>query len=344
MSATLTILAASSAVAIVHSVFLAAFLLQLQRGRIWANRILALILLAFAFRVSKSVIHFAFHDMSDYIPVLALAGKATLGPLLWLYWRMIAQTHQQSLLHNAWHFIPFGTLIVALPWLAAGGSGLDWAYRLVVLQMLIYIIVTAVDFARNRQNWQAEPLQIKWIRNLLIGFSLIWAVYFIQLFWRPMWLYAGTTTFAAMVLYWLSFWAMRQHNVLTSKPAKKPGIVNAEAAALYANVRQLFREEAIYKDSNLTVAKLAKQLHVQPYLLSRVINEQFGKSFPELLSSYRVQEARRQLSDPALEHHTVQTIAYNCGFNTLSSFYNAFKNELGMTPAQFRDQQQAQAS
>jgi AraC-like DNA-binding protein len=85
---------------------------------------------------------------------------------------------------------------------------------------------------------------------------------------------------------------------------------------------------------NLTA--LAKRLNKQPYLVSRVINDKFNKTFPELLLQYRIQKAEELLLSSLNKTYTVEGIAYESGFSTLSAFYTAFKKETGMTPTQFK--------
>lgn len=330
------ILAASSAIGIAHSVFLAAYLLQLRKNNILANQLLALLLLAFALRVSKSVIHFAFSTTPDLFPAIALAGQSALGPLLWLYARSLLNNNIKLKPIDYLHFIPFAILTITIP--TGSDTFLNTAYQLIVAQMLVYLMYSAVFV--NRQMRTGQGNLGHWVRNLLGSGLLIWLVYLAQLFSPPISWYAGLTFFAAMVLYGLSFWAIRHYQSFANgfAPVKKVPLETQEAEQLYQNIHRLLEKEAIYKDAGLTVAKFAKRLHVQPYLLSKVINDKFGKSFPELLNAYRIQEVSRQLTDPKSSDLTIQTIAYNCGFNTISSFYTAFKLEHNVTPAQYRSQ------
>jgi AraC-like DNA-binding protein len=71
-------------------------------------------------------------------------------------------------------------------------------------------------------------------------------------------------------------------------------------------------------------------------VLSQVINDLLNYNFNDLINSYRVEEAKKMLKDEGMSNFTIASIAYECGFNTLSAFNVAFKKFTGLTPSQFR--------
>jgi AraC-like DNA-binding protein len=72
--------------------------------------------------------------------------------------------------------------------------------------------------------------------------------------------------------------------------------------------------------------------------LSQTINEQLRQSFSEFLNSYRIEEAKRRLRDPAFKHLSILGIAEDVGFNSKSSFNAVFKKHTNLTPSEFRNQ------
>jgi len=75
---------------------------------------------------------------------------------------------------------------------------------------------------------------------------------------------------------------------------------------------------------------------VSPHHVSQVINEKLGKSFFELLASYRVEEAKKILSDEKRSNITVEEISELVGYNSKTAFNNAFRKITGKTPSEFR--------
>jgi len=70
--------------------------------------------------------------------------------------------------------------------------------------------------------------------------------------------------------------------------------------------------------------------------VSQVINEKLGKSFFELLASYRIEEAKTILSDAKKNNLTIEEISEMVGYNSKTAFNNAFKKLTGKTPSEFR--------
>lgn len=59
-------------------------------------------------------------------------------------------------------------------------------------------------------------------------------------------------------------------------------------------------------------------------------------SISRYIQQLRLQSCRQALSDAAFARFTVAEVAYHFGFKDASHFSRAFKNEYGMTPAQYR--------
>jgi AraC-like DNA-binding protein len=93
-------------------------------------------------------------------------------------------------------------------------------------------------------------------------------------------------------------------------------------------------------EASLTLDELAAGLGMPSWQLSRVINSEPEQNFFHFVNRYRVEEARRQLADPAHNRKTMLQILHESGFNSKSTFNQAFKRHTSMTPSQFRLQAQ----
>ncbi|MEO1097269.1 MAG: helix-turn-helix domain-containing protein, partial [Bacteroidota bacterium] len=62
------------------------------------------------------------------------------------------------------------------------------------------------------------------------------------------------------------------------------------------------------------------------------------KNFNSYINTYRIQEASRLLQDETNGHLTIAAIAFEIGFNSISSFNTAFKKQIGQTPQAYRKQ------
>ncbi|MBY8826595.1 helix-turn-helix domain-containing protein [Hephaestia sp. CMS5P-6] len=70
--------------------------------------------------------------------------------------------------------------------------------------------------------------------------------------------------------------------------------------------------------------------------MSRCITGALGfRNFNQMTNVYRLEEAKRKLADPALDHLPILTIALDCGFGSIGPFNRFFKAETGITPQTF---------
>jgi AraC-like DNA-binding protein len=89
------------------------------------------------------------------------------------------------------------------------------------------------------------------------------------------------------------------------------------------------------------VAELARRAGEPEYKVTQCITGALGfRNFNHMANHFRLAEAKRRLVDPDLNHLPVLTIALDCGFGSIGPFNRAFKAEAGMTPTQFRKEQQ----
>lgn len=94
-----------------------------------------------------------------------------------------------------------------------------------------------------------------------------------------------------------------------------------------------------FLEPNLTLPKLAQEVGCSGNHLSQVINSEFKSNFFEFLNQYRIDHAKELLSLSNGQNTSILDIAFNVGFNSNSAFYCAFKKRVGLTPAQYRQQQ-----
>ncbi|NVO31636.1 helix-turn-helix domain-containing protein [Hymenobacter lapidiphilus] len=85
--------------------------------------------------------------------------------------------------------------------------------------------------------------------------------------------------------------------------------------------------------AELTLAELAQALHVTPGILSRVINTGCGCNFSDFVNGYRVRAATERLASPRYAHYSLVGVAFDCGFNSKSTFNRVFKKLAGYPPS-----------
>jgi AraC-like DNA-binding protein len=90
-----------------------------------------------------------------------------------------------------------------------------------------------------------------------------------------------------------------------------------------------------YLKFNLNLAELAEMVNLTRNQLSFVINQKHRMNFNEYINSYRIEEVKRLMVDPANQHLKLMSLAYDAGFNSKASFNRIFKKLTDMTPSQY---------
>ncbi len=98
----------------------------------------------------------------------------------------------------------------------------------------------------------------------------------------------------------------------------------------------LMDEKKLYTDDEVTLKQLADALSITPHQLSQLLNEQLNVNFNTFINQYRIRDAMEMLiHEPG---RSVLSIAFAVGFNSKSSFYEAFFRHTGLTPHRYRRQ------
>jgi AraC-like DNA-binding protein len=104
----------------------------------------------------------------------------------------------------------------------------------------------------------------------------------------------------------------------------------------YAAVLMAFMEKSrIYLDPDLSLDALASRLKMSRHHLTQLLNDRLMKNFYSFINEYRIGVAIAKLDDPAAEVN-ILSLAFDCGFNSRSSFNNYFKKITGYTPSAYR--------
>lgn len=110
---------------------------------------------------------------------------------------------------------------------------------------------------------------------------------------------------------------------------------NKEISRLNKRLQTLLDNKQIYNNPDLHLSEVALMLGTNRSYLSRLINDEMGTSFCELINDYRVKHAK-SLLDNLDEKISLDEIASMSGFNSTSSFYRTFKEKTGLSPGKYR--------
>ena len=268
---------------------------------------------------------------------LQILAAAVMAPLAWLTFQ--AAVLRPVDLGRDWvHFLgPVFTLFCA----AFAGPTLDVVLPMLFIgyggAILLYLRGDeALPLARLSAGpvpariWQAVGilLILSALSDILIALAL-WAGH---VAWRSLII----SIFTSFTLFGIGLLSLSRdaEGAAQEKPApdtsETPGPTE-EDAALIARLEALMQAERLHLDPDLTLARLARRLHVPIKQLSVAINRMTGENVSRYVNGYRVQAACTVLQ----KGETVTEAMLASGFNTKSNFNREFSRVMGQTPSAF---------
>ena len=291
---------------------------------------------------------------------LLMSGSLLLAPCLWLaFQESIAgeRPRLRELARGHWMAIAAGFLLT-LPLMFSMHPGTTftnplhetplWQSRFIhttmllcigifVVQVPCYLLrcrrILATRLAGQDGHWAELPLAIV-LTTWLLAIARTLNSAFIK--WPPLFslvvaVVSVSVTVAALYLLLRKFGLTGKDD---APSYSKSPLAAAQRDRIRRKLEASFTRDSIYKRSDLTLRTLCETLNESPHYVSQVISQDLNTSFYELVSAYRIGEAKRRLHEAPAE--TVLEIAMNVGFNSKSAFHNAFRRCTGLTPSEFR--------
>ncbi|MDC8004294.1 helix-turn-helix transcriptional regulator [Aureisphaera galaxeae] len=106
----------------------------------------------------------------------------------------------------------------------------------------------------------------------------------------------------------------------------------------FVDIETYLQEGLSFLSSEMSLKSLASHLDVNANAVSKIINTETGYNFNDYINQKRIEVAKGKLLDSQYAHLTVEAIGQSVGFNSKSTFYNAFKKHVGISPTQFMKQ------
>ncbi|KJD32786.1 hypothetical protein PW52_15010 [Tamlana sedimentorum] len=163
---------------------------------------------------------------------------------------------------------------------------------------------------------------------------------------------------SSILLYWIGYQGFYKYNVLRDRIVlrssidthflklttpnthisnqEEDGFYNEKHKQDFELVRNYIIENKLYLDPLLNMEILAINVGMSKSYLSKLINSYSDYNFSDFINSLRVEQAKQFLSNNEFSEYTIVAIGLECGFNSKSTFYTAFKKFTSITPSEFR--------
>jgi len=204
-------------------------------------------------------------------------------------------------------------------------------------------------------NW------LKWFVKLGVLVVLVWTVAVgIKSFTGDETAYLLVRLSSSILLYWIGYQGFYKFNVLQDRIQLRSSIAsekftissneikdlrernndlyNEKHQSEFQDIKKHIVQNKLYLNPLLNQDTLATGLGISRSHFSKLVNTYSGYNFPDFINSLRVEQAKKFLSSEDFRHYTMVSIGLECGFNSKSTFYAAFKKFTSETPTTFRAQ------
>jgi AraC-like DNA-binding protein len=108
-----------------------------------------------------------------------------------------------------------------------------------------------------------------------------------------------------------------------------------EVAAEYVNrIMLYFLNDQSFRNPDISIELISRELDIPKYFFSELFNMHIGKNFYTFIAERRIEYALRRLNEEQGKLK-IESLAYECGFNSKTSFNRYFKQLTDTTPLEY---------
>lgn len=247
----------------------------------------------------------------------------------------------------------------------------------VMISGVVYTLLSLRVLAKHRRAIKeqfsfTEKINLKWLFYLIIGSSIIWIL---VIFSHDEFIFTAVVLYVFFIGYFgikqVGIFTNQIPQLVVDRPAEfragydvtpaekainsadpqnlnsgqpatikyeKSRISAGEMTTIHQNLSALMQKEKLFKEPELSLSEIAQKLDVHPNTLSQVINSLEQKNFYEYINLQRIEEFKQLVMLPGNQKYTLLSLAFECGFNSKTSFNRNFKKATGLSPSEYLKQ------
>lgn len=336
-----------SALGSFNGIILGVYFFFFTKKKYLTNYFLGALLFALSIRIGKSV--FVYFDPS--LPKMYLQFGLTacffIGPCL--YYFLKSAVKEVNVMPKSWKItlLFWGMLIVTV--------GILYPYEdypklwgrsiinVIYLQWLVYIAFSGytirVILKKIIDPKQKTTPSEMWFAMLFLGNFLLFLFYFLSIMGASAATYiSGAVVFSFILYLIISILLYRKKTddlfLLNNQKYSGRKIDSTEAQILWEKLEKIMSDKSLYKNPNLSLQDLSQEVNISSHQLSQFLNNNLGKNFTSFINEFRINEACKIITSN--DKLTLESIGYDVGFNSKSTFFAAFKKHTGTTPLNYQ--------
>lgn len=196
---------------------------------------------------------------------------------------------------------------------------------------------------------------IKWLKKFILLGSIILVTWIIAIVFNldrvinpQIFIYYPLRLSSSILLFWLGYQGFFNYSFLKERMSLRRQIDNeiveketftdksSSHDSDFIIIQDFIIKNKKYRNPNLSIEKIAKETDFSTKKLSKLFKNNTQHGFVEYINLLQIEHAKKILLNPNYKNHTHVAIAFECGFNSKSTFYRVFKNTLNTTPTEYK--------
>lgn len=223
--------------------------------------------------------------------------------------------------------------------------------------IIVYVLLTRHRIAiREEFSYSSSKITLTWLLFVSITVYASYLLTFLSAgiqmlsihlpFDPKIFSFTGLTLFS----FAFSFYGNRQAQIFsktmhvqdsaengTNQSAKyaKSGLRSTDLKHFIDSMDGLMNKKKLFLNPELSLAEVSGELQIPRHHLTQAINTELGKNFYAYINELRVKKFMEMVVDPRFKDYTFLAIAFECGFNSKSTFNSVFKRITNFTPSEY---------
>ncbi|WP_421944226.1 helix-turn-helix domain-containing protein [Pedobacter sp.] len=308
------------------------------KKKVFTNFYLSLLLLVLSIRIAKSVFFYFNPDLSNFFIQIGLSACILIGPFLFLYLKSYSSTVKQNW---AAHIFPYLVVMSILGYFYPYDEHIavwtSWILKGIYLQWFVYTVISLKYikpiFKKIKEKENLKRLDV-WLLSIYFGVAFTWLAYTTAAYTSYIVGALSFTFVSYLIVLLFIFRNSKEQTFFREKEKYKNKELDEDTRDLIAEKLKVIIENELFLKPNFSLDEAAKELKVTKHILSQYVNEILGKSFSNLINEYKIDKAKRLLETQ--KNYTIESLGYDSGFNSKSTFFTAFKKITGLTPSEYQ--------
>lgn len=157
---------------------------------------------------------------------------------------------------------------------------------------------------------------------------------------------------SSVLIYWVGYQGLIRYNLMVDRislrkeinktnfsasiEVEKTELKDSKHLETFEKIEDYIVTQKRYLDPLFGLHNLAIEMVISDSLLSKIINSHSNYNFSDYINKLRIDYAKNIMIDTNYKDYTIIAIGLECGFNSKSTFYNAFKKFTSQTPTGYK--------